>query len=96
MTSFNIDPNAGTRMERLQKLICGGSWNNKNKINLIYWHPDATAGWRHWVAWVDPIHCLEQGLPLRLDWVCSLYLPPIGIGGLWNARSIPCGTTIKT
>lgn len=49
-------PNAGTpRMERLQKLICGGSWNNKNKINLIYWHPDAAApDGGHWVAWVDP------------------------------------------
>ena len=50
------NPQAGTpRMQRLKNLVNTGSWNGRNGINLIYWHPDAKAtDGGFWVAWEDP------------------------------------------
>jgi hypothetical protein len=38
------------RMARLQALVCGNVWGNRDDICLIYWKPENGG---RWVAWVD-------------------------------------------
>jgi len=47
-----LPPNpARTRIQKLQDLVCGGPWSNRNDICLLYWKPKAGGG--EWVAWSD-------------------------------------------
>ena len=53
-------PSSKTRMQKLQQLICGGPWNARDNICLLYWRPKLgddgkprPDGAGEWVAWVD-------------------------------------------
>jgi len=55
-----MPPNpAKTRMGKLQDLVCGGPWNGRDDICLIYWKPDVSK----WVAWVDQPPPMFDPLP---------------------------------
>jgi len=40
-------PNDDSRMEKLQNLVCGGGWGNRDDLCLIHWKGNK------WVAWKD-------------------------------------------
>jgi hypothetical protein len=42
------------RTQRLQDLICTGTWGGDNNIVMLYWIKDATKpGGGYWAAWED-------------------------------------------
>lgn len=70
-TPDEIDPlppdNTRDRIQKLQDLVCGGPWGNRDDLCLLYWKPNVNGG--EWVAWsnstpnVDPLPAAGVSVP---------------------------------